>query len=449
MCDAGSRCLRERVWNAFPVTQPAFAKLLSLLEIEASRAVPTAAVSLGARSRLQINPDFVAAHCSTDSALVMLVLHEVFHVLLGHTRLYERSTPALNFAFDAVINAQLCRLFPGPESTQLFRELYGAQDPPWSLLRPPQGWRTPAERWLPGSIGALHRRLYTDESLSYEDLFRLLADETKKGRGMSDVGALLGSHGEGAGESLDPDLLAEIREIIADWPMVERRSGRDQGGAEHAFRLEHRERKRATVGILRQALRALGTQDGDGAGRPRIAASSAAGIFPHRVGGDRRAAVLEAFGTEPLLYSGESPRRAFRRGERVHVYLDVSGSMNALVAPLYAALTQLTTWMTPMLHLFSTTVKDITQEELRRGRGATTDGTDISVVTAHMLKNGVRRALVVTDGWVGRVPTEHARELSRRKGRFAVALSAGGDPAFAQGLGARVWNLPNLDKEMP
>ena len=157
--------------------------------------------------------------------------------------------------------------------------------------------------------------------------------------------------------------------------------------------------------------------------------------------------MLEACGTEPLLYTGELPRRGFQRGERVHVYLDVSGSMSAVIAPLYAALTQLTAWMAPKLHLFSTTVKDITQEELRRGRGVTTGGTDISVVTSHMVKHEVRRALVVTDGWVGKVPTEHARELSRRKGRFGVVLSAGGDPAFAQGLGARVWNLPKLDKE--
>jgi hypothetical protein len=170
-------------------------------------------------------------------------------------------------------------------------------------------------------------------------------------------------------------------------------------------------------------------------------------ILPHRVAGDRRATVLEACGTAPLLFSGELPRRALRRGERVHVYLDVSGSMDAVIAPLYAALNRLTAWMTPKLHLFSTTVNDITQEELRRGRGATTDGTDISVVTAHMVKHGVRRALVVTDGWVGHVPTEHARELSRRKARFGVVLSAGGDPTFARSLGARVWNLPGLEKE--
>ena len=64
-----------------------------------------------------------------------------------------------------------------------------------------------------------------------------------------------------------------------------------------------------------------------------------------------------------------------------------------------------------------------------------------------MVANRVRRALIVTDGWVGPVPSEHARELARGKGRFAVALTHGGDPAFAAALGAKVWNLPNTAQE--
>jgi len=445
--------LRDRIWNAFPVTQPAFSKLLSLLEIEVTTDVPTAAVTLGLRSRLRINPEFTAAHCASDQALVMLVLHELYHVVLGHTRLYERSTPILNFAFDAVINAQLCLLHPGPEWTRLFRELYGAQDAPWCLLRPPEGWRTPAESWPPGALGALHRKLYTDESVSYEDLFRLLASAGEEGAADGDekaiVGKLLGSHGEEEGDPLDPDLVAEVRRIIARWPMVTERSGQDLGGQEVPFHLALGQRRLAATATLRRALRNLGDPQGDGRGRLRPAEVPSQGSFPHRTSGDRRAAVLEACGGEPLLFTGARPLRAPQRGERVHVYLDVSGSMNGVVTPLFAALGQLTTLMTPRIHLFSTTVKDITQDELRRGKGATTTGTDIAVVTTHMLDQGVRRALIVTDGWVGQVPTEHARELSRRRGRFNVALTAGGDGAFARALGAQVFSLPNVDKEQP
>ncbi len=92
--DTESRRLAARIVDAVPVTQLAFLKLLGLLEIRASREVATACVTLGARSRLLINPDFARAHCATDEALVMLVLHELFHVLLGHTRLHALMTPA-------------------------------------------------------------------------------------------------------------------------------------------------------------------------------------------------------------------------------------------------------------------------------------------------------------------------------------------------------------------
>ena len=126
-CD--SAALAARIYASFPVAQPAFSRLLHLLDIEATeRGVPTAAVTLGGRSRLLLNPKFVAEKCPADCDLVMLVLHELHHVALGHTRLFARLTPAENWAFDCVINAQLCRLYPEPHHTALFRRSYRADD---------------------------------------------------------------------------------------------------------------------------------------------------------------------------------------------------------------------------------------------------------------------------------------------------------------------------------
>ena len=111
------------VRQCVPLRHPAFGKLLRLLSIELSREVPTAAVTTGSRSRLLINPDFLAERCRTEEHLAMLVMHELYHVLLGHTRIYRRPTLAANWAFDCIINAQLCRLHPGPGFTSFFRSL--------------------------------------------------------------------------------------------------------------------------------------------------------------------------------------------------------------------------------------------------------------------------------------------------------------------------------------
>ena len=127
-CD--SAALAARIYSSFPVAQSAFARLLHLLDIEATDSVPTAAVTLGDRSRLLLNPKFVAENCPADHDLVMLVLHELHHVALGHTRLFPRLTPAQNWAFDCVINAQLCRLYPEPHHTALFRRFYRADAMP-------------------------------------------------------------------------------------------------------------------------------------------------------------------------------------------------------------------------------------------------------------------------------------------------------------------------------
>jgi hypothetical protein len=75
----------------------------------------------------------------------MLIMHELHHVLLGHTRMFPRLTQIDNPVFDAVIDALLCRMFPAPQHTAFFIDLYSDQDLPACLLRPPSGWTANGE----------------------------------------------------------------------------------------------------------------------------------------------------------------------------------------------------------------------------------------------------------------------------------------------------------------
>ena len=129
--------LTRRVLDAVPAGSYAMQALLSLARIEVSTDVPTAAVSCERRPALLINPDFVAAHCRTDEHLFMLVMHELYHVLLGHTRLYRVMTPAHNLAFDAVINAMLFARFPAVPYTSFFLDLYQRRGRPLPPSRSP------------------------------------------------------------------------------------------------------------------------------------------------------------------------------------------------------------------------------------------------------------------------------------------------------------------------
>ena len=60
--------------------------LLAVSEVQWSREIGTACVECVVRPRLLLNPDFVAAHCGTPERLGTLILHELAHIALGHTR---------------------------------------------------------------------------------------------------------------------------------------------------------------------------------------------------------------------------------------------------------------------------------------------------------------------------------------------------------------------------
>jgi len=130
---------------------------------------------------------------------------------------------------------------------------------------------------------------------------------------------------------------------------------------------------------------------------------------------------MRSLGTKPLLYSGESKfRRRISAGNRVHVYVDVSGSMGSVIGAVYGAVRDCREWVHPVVHLFSNDVSDADPNEIRKGIVRSTGGTDIACVAEHMATNSVRRACVVTDGWVGKPDGRHLETLARA--RLGVAL---------------------------
>ena len=116
--------LAERILDAFPSGSYSLSALLRLLDIVETDAVPTAAVECRIQPRMLVNPAFVARHAATPEKLLMLVMHELHHILLGHTTLFPRATPVQNFVFDAVINGIVGRMFPRAAHLAFFRDYY-------------------------------------------------------------------------------------------------------------------------------------------------------------------------------------------------------------------------------------------------------------------------------------------------------------------------------------
>ena len=436
--------LADRVRQCVPLRHPAFGKLLHLLSIEVSDAVPTAAVTVDARSRMLINPAFVAERCRTDEHLAMLVMHELYHVLLGHTRLYQRPTLAANWAFDCIINAQLCRLYRGVEFTSFF-SAGAAAEGPWSLIGPPAGWPT-SPCYAPGALGDVHRRLYDDAGATTAELFALLDRAT----GVLDedgAGRLLGNHEaeseDGDPLQLDPDLLAEARRIVARWPMVQRCGGADDGAASVQDRTplhRHRAARKAVRDLLRSA--AFGTHGG-----PPMRHEVETDVFTAwPQGRDRRAHLQRLLGTDPLWWLGTALQDGRQPAGQVAVYLDVSGSMALWLPVLLESLTEAAALLRWPLYGFSTEVHPVTRSELARGRFRTTGGTHIACVAQHLADSRINRAVVITDGDVQAVPTALAERLRRNGPRVRVGLLDGCDGSFCAGLGWKVTRLPARDR---
>ncbi len=426
--------LAERILDCFPGGSYALAGLLRLMDVVESDQVPTAAVECRVQPRLLVNPGFVARHAETPEKLLMLVMHELHHVLLGHTTLFPTATPVQNFVFDCVINGLISRMFPAEEHVSFLTDYYDDTCFPECLLRPPPGWTGGDAEGAASGISALpprlrrraeevHRSLYSETGASYEEVFDVLP-KLISGDLVAGV-PLLGGHDEdgstaGNLETRTPVLFDIVRDIVERWPQppdpIAGRSLSDLLRDSQATV----ERQPSNRVLLRALLRKVADDQRGGASlRVRQQAILVGTPIPLL---DRRSAVLRALGTQPLLYRGSVPwSRRRRAGEQVHVYVDVSGSMGELKGAIYGAILDCRHQVHPTVHLFSTRVADVSLEEVRAGLVRSDGGTDIVCVAGHMAANKVRRACVITDGWVG-VP--RGRTLQTLSGaRLAVAYA--------------------------
>lgn len=452
--------LAERILDAFPSGSYALSGLLRLMDIVETTSVPTAAVECRVQPRLLINPEFVAAHANTPEKLLMLVMHELHHVLLGHTTLFPRSTPVQNFVFDAVINGLVCRMFPRADYTAFFTDYYREDSFPQCLLRPAPGW--PEKPVMPRGVRALaqphrarvkdvHIALYSSAGATYQEVFEALPR-------LLDAGSiegvpLLGGHGgpgeDGGGapdgqlEHRSPVLFDAVRGIVEQWPQPpDPIRGRSLADVLNETAVRER-RSPSNRAILRGLIRKVAGVGADGTlRRVRVDRTEAPTPIP---GLGRRSMVLRALGHDPLLHPGWAAwRRSVPSGERVHVYIDVSGSMDSVKGALYGAVLDCETLVHRTVHLFSTKIADITLAQLRRGVCRSTGGTDIDCVAGHMAAHRIRRALIITDGWVG--TPRGAHHVTLAGARLAVAylgprvnradLAAVADHTAALSLGA-------------
>lgn len=474
-----SEDLARRVITCLPAATFDMETLLHLARIEATFEVPTAAVECRRRPRLLVNPMFVETHCRRDEHLFLLVMHELWHVILAHTKLYPRLTPLHNIAFDAVINAGLAREFPGPEYRGFLEAVNPADEFPGVLLRPPEGWPDhPAYRDVgPARTRHLVMRLYPsrDKFSSvamplYEEILELLAngapDEAagfvlvpckgpahgKPFKGWAEP-VLIGDHEDPDKEerSLDDPLFGDVvRRIVASWPAPPfPLGGRDAGGQMRrwadALSPTPDDVRAAFACVLR---RTLGRLPDSPLHRKHttVIETSGVGVLPNAC--DRLAPARRALGAPDALWQQRTPVavRLLEPRPRAHVYLDVSGSMSELLPYLASLLVPYAASGAARVFQFSTCVEPLAYEDLRQGELRTTGGTDITCVFDHLLEDHqVQRTLILTDGYTGEPLPSHIDEVRSRRVRVHVVLPSESEwRRDLEGIAATTTVLPPL-----
>ncbi|MBI4434153.1 hypothetical protein HY632_05250 [Candidatus Uhrbacteria bacterium] len=453
-----SDALRHRILSAFPAGHYALDTFLRLTDVVESPTIPSAAVECIAVPKLLLNPDFIATHCKTDEHLFMLVMHELHHVLLGHTRLFPRMTPIDNIVFDAIINAVLARLFPEPIYTSFLTELYPADRFPAALLRPPPGWPKEMQmpKILPPPVQHMIRTLYSEASGTYDEVYRLFQKDPQFQKCAGAGGAafpLLGDHSpedtEGRGESAanHPMLNGIVRSIVEQWPMPpDPIRGRSVGGHLRDIFLEQAIVHPSAHQVLQRMLRTMVEAYPHGALTQRarkLANRSVESPLPTLR--DRRALVASVGGWSPLIFRNVIPTQRITDARGItSIYIDVSGSTKPYWNLFAGLVDPYVRQRRARLFAFSERIHEMTAAELAYGTCQTTGGTDAVCIWEHALQEDFRKILIITDGYVGGPTREWRTRLTAAQLRIRVALTPNGYLPDLQPVAEELTELPLL-----
>ncbi len=434
-----------RILDVIPPRSFELTTFLTLFRVRFSEKTKTACVTCGESPELLLNKEFIEAHCQTNEHLFMLVMHELYHVILGHTTLFPRATEVRNLVFDAVINAILCSLFPKPEFTSFFTDYYPSDKMPFALLRP-KGEGTPlaAESALKLLYGGSDTGTYHDvyEALIESGCIKEITVLLGGGRGATALPGdgrartpcapqplLLGSHDE-ENEEISQEMKDLIHKIISKWPSPDRPlQGQDLGAEEHLRDYGSYEKAEVALrrGIRRLMRRAAIPGKKEVRRRSvREMVCETATFLPDWH--DRSHEAREVAFGDALIYSTTTRLRrpSSLDNRQAFVYFDVSGSVAEQVPSVAQTLLPYCRGGLCTVHVFSTVVHPASVRDLVARKFSSTGGTDINCVLKHILelppRKRPRAAVIITDGFTGKPDATLAKRFRAAKMRLFVGL---------------------------
>lgn len=443
----------------------ALGALLRILDIRPSDQVPTACVTNTGIPVILYNPDFINKHCETKAHVAMLLLHEIYHVLLGHT-LKNKVTQIDNLVADAIINAMICLQYDSFGFQSFFMSLYDKSTMPQAFLRPKS---RPPRFWQRRK----YNQLQTIMGLPWDDLKEIFTDIDAND--IKNV-VLLGNHDSTSGSSEDilPDVILDsiAQSITEDFEDKVQETQRKQirelqhkkwkwecreRSARYSQQTDKQEKIKECnkhIGDIDQEINAIKSAGFNASIfvsllRKRLDISKKRkeleeelrkvakqslysklevklkGMFPKIpetsvIPNFRNRRAIISLINEQYQPFFQNPLRPKDFGA-VTIYIDVSGSMDGFIPTIYKLACNCKDYLDETIYLFSNDVRGITKDELLKGVIKTTGGTDDCFLT-HALDTHKKKIMVFTDGYLS-VSNENKNRLSKAGIKIVAAYT--------------------------
>lgn len=408
--------IKQRIFSVIPSSSLHMMELLKLFSIRFvdNDITHSAAITCNSRPELLLNKDFIDLYCKTDEHLMMLIMHELYHLILGHTKLFNRHNEIDNIAFDAVINALLCRMFPSDEYTSFFTNINDDSNFPGCLLRP-IGKNTPKE--FLDVLNGLYNATTGTYFEVYESINKKLSDLLSSGKLQY---VLLGNHRDD--ENVNNPLLKKIlADVISKWPRENIFIGRDLGGELEKRQINFEKIDKSSKNKMMRLLKKSGVIEGIVTKRKKSSTPikyDAMTFFPNY--NDRTILTKSILYRTPLLFNNQlTNNNANEHHLKTLVYLDVSGSVKETLNKFAPLLLKPYKNKECLLYAFSTEVVPVTYQEFIKGSYNSTLGTSIDSIFEHYFslpkKKQAKKILILTDGYTGKVNGKYYELIKRQK----------------------------------
>lgn len=406
--------------------------LLQITAIEYTVKVPSLAISLSGKPGLFINLSFLNQHAATEAEVQAVLLHECLHHILGHTVKYRFCGNLLNVALDAIINAIIHRTY-GADYSSMFNRFYPKEGLP-ALLQP-----SPVLGNKQNTLHAIHQKVYAG-SLAADDLHELLEYLQQEGANEADLDGIvfIGNHSDEKVSAEHQTLLDNIVKQL-DGVGIWRKSrgwGKSDKLEQEKQALQKHNIRHWQTGTLRLLRRCLQVKDARKTDWQETSIH-----LPMLSQTDRRAMVgWQAGGLLPLARHGVPQRR---QREQATVYLDVSGSMNAVLPHFISLMHSMRPLIQLPLWAFS---NEVTPAVFKDGalQYKSTYGTSITCVFDHMRRQRVQKALIVTDGYVE--DFDESALTGLQKDKINILLDPHGQANIFHSMEMEVFVLPQLNQ---